>query len=472
MIVPLTVPLEAPAERKSGWAFAVARLKAKTSFQQANSELAAISRRLEQEYPRNNQASEYFALPLRDAMVGNAKPALVMILGAVGLVLMIACVNVANLLLARSLARRREMAVRVALGAGRIRLAAQLSTESLALACIAGICGILVASWGSPALVALVPKAAYVPGITDVRMDAGVLAFTLGICLATALGFGLVSALTVRTETTPGALVGATRVTMGAAARRTASVLVIAEVALAIVLLIGAGLMLRSFSRLLAVDPGFQAGHVMTMNIELPANRYSSIGARRAFFDRAFAAFKNLSGVQNSGAAVVVPLTGNNWTVPFERPEHAIPPGQRPPEVGWQLASGGYFRTLQIPLLAGRLFDGHDMPDGKPVVIISQAIEQRYFPNERAVGRQIKLADFKLEIVGVVGSIRRAELRDEPRADMYFPLEQNPANPITMFIRTTDVKPKRSMALPSVQEHPTGYRSREPPSLKHGRCRT
>ena len=448
VVVPLTVPLEAPAERKSAWTFAVARLKAKASFQQANSELAAISRRLAQEYPRSNEASGYFAVPLRDALVGNTKPALILILGAVGLVLLIACVNVANLLLARSLTRRREMAVRVALGAGRTRLAAQLLAESFALACVAGFAGILVATWGSPALVALVPKAVSVPGLSGVRMDTGVLAFTLGICLATALGCGLISALNVRTETAPGALVGASRITTGLSARRTASVLVIAEVALAVVLLIGAGLMLRSFARLLAVDPGFHADHVITMSIELPADRYSSAGARRAFFDRTFVALRNLPGVKSSGAAVVVPLTGNNWTIPFERPEHAIPAGQRPPEVGWQLASGGYFKTLQIPLLSGRLFDASDLPDGKPVVMISQAIEQRYFPNERAVGRQIKLGDLKLEIVGVVGDIRRAELRDEPRADMYFPLEQNPTGPITMFIRT---EPDPLKVLPLLQ---------------------
>ncbi|HEV3199447.1 MAG TPA: ABC transporter permease [Bryobacteraceae bacterium] len=455
LILPETLPLQAPAERKSGWTFAVARLKPGASFEEAGANLASASRQMEQEYPRSNLGSEYFAVPLRDALVGNTKPALVLMLAAVGVVLLIACANVANLLLARSLARRREMALRVALGAGRLRLVAQLLTESLALAAVAGIAGILIAQWGAHALVALVPKSVSVPGIADVRINGGVLAFALGITVATALVFGVMSALTVRTADTSGALVASGRVSLGAQSRRMASALVAVEVAFAIVLLIGAGLILRSFSRLLALDPGFRGERVMTMDIQMPADRYRDAPARRALYDRVFGGLQALPQVQAAGAAVVVPLTGNNWTVPLERPERPLAPGERPPEVGWQVASGGYFQAMQIPLLAGRLFDRRD-GQGAHSVIVSEAVQKQYFPNERTLGREIKTGDARWEIVGIVGNIRRAGLRDEPRADLYFPFERDPSNQITLFIRTSSDPLE---ALPSMQ---TALRSIEP----------
>jgi len=217
LIEPATIPLQAPAERKSDWTFAIARLKPAISAQQATAHLAAISRRLEQQYPRANQGSEYSAVPLRDALVGNTKPALLLMLAAVSVVLLIACTNVANLLLARSLARRREMALRVALGAARIRLAAQLLTESLALASIAGVAGCIFAIWGAHGLVALVPKSVNLPGMADVHINGLVLAFALGITVATALVFGLVSALTVRMADTACALAASARVCVGPA---------------------------------------------------------------------------------------------------------------------------------------------------------------------------------------------------------------------------------------------------------------
>ncbi|MGH7717700.1 MAG: ABC transporter permease, partial [Gemmatimonadaceae bacterium] len=448
VVVPLTIPLEAPAARKSGWIFALGRLKPNRPVEAAAADLATISRQLESEFPRSNLASEYLPIPLRNALLGNTKPALVLLLAAVGVVLFIACANVANLLLARSLARRREMAVRMALGAGHGRLAAQLLAESLVLSLVAGVVGVAFAHWGARALVTLLPQANNVPALADVRVNGMVLGFTLLIVLATALAFGLVGALSVRSQTAGAALNATSRSTLTPAARRATSMLVVAEVAFAIVLLIGAGLILRSFAGLLAVDPGFRTDNVMTMEVQLPAERYKDGGARDAFYRQAFAQVRGLRGVEEAGAAVVVPLTGNNWTAPFERPEQPVPDGERPPEVGWQLASGGYFKTLEIPLIAGRLFDERDRPGGPPVVIVSEAIQQRFFPNESAVGKQVKLGQTKAEIVGVVGNIRRAGLRDEPRADMYFPFETNPGFGITLFVRT-ESDPER--ALPQLQ---------------------
>ncbi|HKG95404.1 MAG TPA: ABC transporter permease [Gemmatimonadaceae bacterium] len=438
VVVSMSVPLSAPAGRKNGWVFALARLKPGHTLAEAGSNLAAISRQLEREFPQSNQASEYFARSLRTALLGNTRPALLLLSAAVAVVLLIACANVANLLLARALGRRREMSLRMALGAGRGRLAAQLLAESLALSLVAGAAGVVMAHWGARALVALVARqASNVPGLADVRINGAVLGFTLLVTIATALAFGLVAALTVRSQNAAESLGAPARATMSAAARRATSALVVVEVALAVMLLIGAGLILRSFAGLLAVDPGFRTDHVMTMTIQLPADRYRDEGAGDAFYRRAFAALGALPEVREVGAGVVVPLTGNNWTGPFERPEQPVPAGERPPEVGWQAASGGYFRALRIPLLAGRLFDPQlDRPNTPRVVIVSEAVQRRFFPNQSAVGHFVKQGENRLEIVGVVGNVRRAGLRDEPRADMYFAFEQGPGPFVTLFVRT------------------------------------
>jgi len=203
------------------------------------------------------------------------------------------------------------------------------------------------------------------------------------------------------------------------------------------VLLASAGLVLRSFSNLLAVDPGFQTAGVLTLDIGLPPERYREVGALQAFYQRAFEAIRHLPGVDDAGSAVVVPLTGNNWTVPFERQDQPVAAGERPPDVGWQAATGGYFSTLRIPLRAGRLFNEADGPSARPVVIVSEAIQQRFFGGVSAVGRKVKLESEEAEIVGVVGNIRRAALTDEPRADMYFSIEQGPSAAATLFVRTS-----------------------------------
>ncbi|HEX6053872.1 MAG TPA: ABC transporter permease [Gemmatimonadaceae bacterium] len=445
MLVPLTLPTVAPANRRAGWTFAIGRLAPGRTLDDAATNLTLLSRQMETEFPQSNLASEYYPLDLRTALAGNTKPALMLLFAAVGVVLLIACANVANLLLARSLGRRREMSVRLALGAGGTRLAAQLLTESLVLALVASLGGVLMAYWGARALVALLPQSGSVPGLDAVRINGSVLAFTLGIIVLTTIVFGLVSALSVRSQKAVGVLNASRGSSMSPRVRRATSTLVVVEVALAIVLLVGAGLILRSFASLLAVDPGFRTADVMTMTLQLPASRYAERAARDAFYQRAFAEMKSVPGVREVGAAAVTPLTGNNWTAPFERPEQPVPAGERPPEVGWQLASNGYFKALQIPLIDGRLFDERDTPERPAVVIISDAIQKRFFPNERAVGKHVRQGDQTAEIVGVVGNIRRAGLRDEPRADMYFPFETNKPGQISLFVRTSG-NPERSIS--------------------------
>ena len=437
VIIPMSVPLQAPAARKNGWVFAAARLKPGTTIEQAQAELTSISRQLEDAFPAENQGSEYFARTLRDMMFGDTKHALILLLAAVSAVLLIACVNVANLLVARAVGRRQEMAVRVALGAGRSRLVAQSLAESLVLAVVAGGAGVLFANWATPALVSLVPASVNLPGLTDIGVDRAVLAFTAGITLLTTLVFGVISTFGIHVDHAAGALVNPGRVTASGAARRASSVLVVVETALAIVLLMGAGLVLRSFAHLISVDPGFRTDRVLTLDILLPADRYRDAAARSAFYTRAFDGLGRVNGVESAGAATVTPLTGNNWTVPFERADQPVPAGQRAPDVGWQAASAGYFSALGIPLREGRLFAPTDRPGGPTVVIISEAVRDRFFPGESPIGRRIRGGDGGAEIVGVVGNIRRASLTDSPRAEMYFPSEQGPQNSTSLFIRTS-----------------------------------
>jgi putative ABC transport system permease protein len=436
VIVPMPVPDTPPAERKAGWIFSVGRLRPGQTAAGAAAEFASLSAQLELEFPGQNRGSEYYVEPLRDALVGDTKRPLLLLLGAVGFVLLIACANVGNLLLARSLARRQEIAVRMALGAGWRRLAAQIVTEALVLGLAGGVLGVLVAWQAAPALAAMVPASTRVPGLDAVGLNPWVLAFSLVASIAAALLFSAVSCMGIANGEQREALTATRRATMGAGPRRAAAGLVVAEIALAAVLLIGAGLTLRSFANLLNVNPGFRTENVLTMQIGLPSGRYSSPASRHDFYVRAFRQLESLAEVEKAGTAAVTPLTGNNWTVAFERPEHPVAAGERAPDVGWQAASGGYFEALDIPLRAGRLFGPRDAAPAPPVVIISEEIARRFFPGENPVGRQVRGGDGTLEIIGVVGDIRRAALTDTPRADMYFPLEQGPQPSTTLFVRT------------------------------------
>ena len=438
VIVPAQVPAAASAQRRNGWMFAVGRVRAGGTLEAVTAELDALAQDFEREHPEQNEGSRYYAVSLRDELVGDTKRPLIVLLAAVGLVLLIACVNVGNLLLARSLTRHTELALRQALGAGRMRLVAQIMTEGLLLALAGAAVGLVVAWRTVPALVALVPRSTPLPGLDDVGMNPAVMAFALGASVLSALLFSSVACVGLIRNAGRDALSAERRTTAGPGVRRAASTLVAAEVALAVVLLIGAGLTLRSFANLISVDPGFNADGVMTMQLQLPPGRYMQPEARRAAYDRLFEALEALPGVETVGAAAVTPLTGNNWTVPFERTDRPVPRGERAPDVGWQSASSGYFKALSIPLRAGRLFDARDTSTTPIVVIISEGVQRLFFAGENPIGHQIRLdAKTTAEIVGVVGDIRRAALTDAPRAEMYFPFEQQPPPATTLFLRVT-----------------------------------
>jgi putative ABC transport system permease protein len=273
-----------------------------------------------------------------------------------------------------------------------------------------------------------------VPGLDDVSVNPAILLFALSASIVTALLSGSVACLGITRQAA-----GAPRERHGTTAPRArlaASSLVIVEVALAVVLLAGASLTLRSFANQLAVNPGFDPRAVLTVQLALPAGRYDSDDARRAFYTQAFENIRALPGVSDAGAAMVTPLTGNNWTAPLQRVDRPVPAGERPPEVGWQLASRGYFESLRIPLRRGRLFEPADAT-GPPVVIVSQSVADRHFAGEPVLGRRIDLGDVQAEIVGVVGDIRRASLTDAPRADLYFPFERMMTPSTTLFVRSS-----------------------------------
>jgi predicted permease len=431
--IPMTVPVVAPPQRQGGWVKVMGRLKPGQTVASASAELDALSREFADKYPGQNHGTKYYAESLRDALVGDTKQPLLLLLGAVGFVLLIACVNVGNLLLARSLGRTQEMAVRTALGAGWTRLASQIFTEGIVLSLIGGCAGVLLAWQAAPALAALVPDTTQVPAVKTVGLNAPVVLFSVGVSLLSALLFSAVACIGLSNARQRAAL-GSTRGTsMSIGARRAASWLVAGEIALAGVLLVGAGLTLRSLSNLIAVNPGFRIDNVLTLQIALPAARYRSADSVVEFYARAQRALEDLPEVMHAGTAEVVPLTGNNWTVVLDRLDRPQPAGQRPPDVGWQMASAGYFRALDIPLKSGRLFEDRDRLEKITPVIISQALADQYFSNEDPIGIRLKAGSPDgAVIVGVVGNIRRASLTDRPRADMYFP---GPAN--TLFIRAT-----------------------------------
>ncbi len=465
VVAPLKLPATPPRQRQGGWILALGRLRPGQTADAARLEFEALSAEFERLYPEQNRGTQYYVEPLRDALVGDTKRPLLLLLAAVGCVLLIACVNVGNLLLARSLGRRQEMAVRTALGAAWSRLMSQVLVEGLVLALAGGALGVLLAWQLAPALAAMVPQTARVPGLAGVGLNVPVVFFSVAVSLMAALLFGGIACMSLASGEQRSALAVTRGTTMSGSARRAASLLVVAEIALAGILLVGAGLTLRSFANLVAVDPGFRSSNVLTMQLALPVARYPTPQARADLYARAFATLDALPEIEHAGVAAVTPLTGNNWTVPFERVDKPSPAGVKPPDVGWQSSTGGYFQALGIPLKEGRLFEDRDAAVAVPPVIISESITREYFPGESAIGRRLRGGDAELEIVGVVGDIRRAALTDRPRADMYFPFARFSDSQSTLFVKTTG---DPLLALPAVR---TALRALEPNIVVH-RART
>ncbi len=407
---------------------AVGRLAPGASIQSARAEMTTIASRLERQYPLFNTGVGAGANGLQDQLVHNARPALLVLLGAVALVLLVACTNVANLLLSRAVSRRREIAVRSAIGAGRLRILRQLLTESMLLALAGGLAGLAVASLAIEPLIKLAGNS--VPNVGPIELDPQVLWFTLALVLATGLLFGIAPAFqTARLD--PGAILneGARGSTSGAGQRKTRGLLVVAEIALALILLVGAGLLMRSFQRLQDVQPGFTPGNLLIAELPLSQRAHPQSPERMAFFDRVLERARLLPGVRSAGAAAFLPVSGGGSIIHFNI--QARPP-KTPHDyimVGYRPVSPRYLDTLHVPLIKGRLLRDDDTEQRPFVAVVNQAMERRFFPGESAIGKFVQLGTEPdksvpyMQIVGVVGDMKQ-NLATDAKEEMYLPYRQ------------------------------------------------
>ncbi len=388
----------------------VARLKPGVALAQAQAEVETIARRLQALYPKTNAKQSLFLMPLQERLVGNIRLTLLVLLGAVGCVLLIACANVANLLLARAASRQKEIAVRSALGASRGRVVRQLLTESLTLALLGGVGGVLLAKWGVSLLVTL--SAAYVPRVDEIRVNATVFGFTLAVALFTGLLFGLVPALQSARVDLTNSLKEGGRGTGGALRHRTLSLLVVGEIALAVVLLVGAGLLVNSFVRLQQVSPGFDEKNLLTARIDLP-NPYAESEKKTQFFEQLQRRVAALPGVEAVGLVTELPLAQQSADFRYKIEGRANQSSEQVIHADIRAVNHEYFRAMRIPLLKGRNFTEAEVHDNAKVVIISDVLARRFFGDEDPLGKAVRSVlpnEEPKEIIGIVGDVRHRGL--------------------------------------------------------------
>ncbi|HZG54139.1 MAG TPA: ABC transporter permease [Pyrinomonadaceae bacterium] len=427
--------------RRSDFLSVIARLKGGVSVEQASAEMTTIAARLEQQYPETNSGWGVIVQPLHQRFTGDVRPALLMLLGAVGFLLLIACANVANLLLARSSTRLKEIAIRTALGAGRGRIVRQLLTESIVLSLLGGALGLLVAFWGIDALLAISPG--NIPRLESVGIDRQVLLFTLGISLVTGIVFGLAPALTVSNPNLNEMLKESGRSSSeGVRGRRLRNALAVAEIALSLVLLVGAGLLIKSFLRLQDVKPGFNPENLLAAELVLPTSKYAENQQVVNFYDQLLQQLAQQPGVQGVAATSALPLGGGGDVLAFSVEGRALGSTERVPDAESRIISPDYFRTLQIPLRSGRLLDQRDNQQAPRAVLVSETLARKFFPGEDPVGKRItfgnpQAADVQwLNVVGVVGDVRQSGLDEEPYAQVYRSYLQAPRRALTVIVRT------------------------------------
>ncbi|MBX3277644.1 MAG: ABC transporter permease [Acidobacteria bacterium] len=416
---------------------AIARLRDGVSFEQARAEMDAIGARLEREYPDFNTGWGINVVPLHRQITGDIRPALWILFGAVGCVLLIACVNVANLLLARAAVREREMAVRAALGAGRLRIIRQLLTESVVLATAGGLLGLLVARWGMDFLLGLLPEGLL--AIDRVGLDLRVLGFTFAAALLTGVLFGLAPAIiSSRTELHESLKEGG-RASSGGS-RRLRGGLVIAEVAMALVLLAGAGLLIRSFDRLQSVDPGFNARNLLTVRMALPGSKYGEDSKVIGFYRQLIERVRALPGVRAASANAFAPFTGPGSATRFEIVGRPKPAAGQEPTTDVRIIDPDYFHTMGVPLRAGRTFNEAEAVEMRHVVIINETLARQHFPDRNPLGEKLiinmKSENAPCEIVGVVGDVKHTALDAPVREMVYWPHPELAYPLMTLMVRT------------------------------------
>lgn len=424
-----------------GWHFlrVVGRLAPDVTVAGAQQEIDRLTARLAIEYPDSNYGWGAHVRPVLDGMLNRVRPALFTLLGAVGALLLIACVNVANLLLARASGRGREIAVRAALGATPARIVRQLLTESLVLAVLGGAAGWVLALWGLDGLLALAPDG--LPRADDIRLDGAVLLVSTAVMLVCGLGFGLVPAW----QAARVSLVDALKDGRGAGSLRHVRFrqgLVVAEVALALMLLIVSTLLMSSLTRLMSTDPGFRAEGAYSFGLALAPARYPDADAQRRFIDALLERLHAVPGLEAAGAIEIMPFSGNQWTSSLTIGGHPQLAPHEQPVAEYFVATPGYFEALGIPLLRGRRFDAADRDGAHPVVVINRTFAERHFPGEDPIGRRINIANTPetvwREVVGVVGDVRVLELDRPPEPQVYEPYHQYPTPNMGIVVRSAE----------------------------------
>jgi putative ABC transport system permease protein len=428
-------------QRANWYLDVVARLKPGVTQQQAAAEVETLARNLEKQYPNANAKVGITTYPLLEAMVGDVRRSVMILLGAVGFVLLIACANVANLLLARAAARGPEMAVRAALGAGRGRLVAQLLTESVLLSLVGAGLGLLLSVWGVELLKSLEPGG--IPRLDNVGVDATVIVFTIAIALVTGIVFGLVPAFTATRGVSASLKEGGRGAVTSRGGARVRGALVVAELALAVMLLAGAGLLMRSFLKLQSVDPGFKPEQALTFELTLPDARYAEDPQRLAFFDQLLPKLRGLPGVKSASAILGLPLTDLGLIISFDiagRPP--LPPADRP-AMQVRVATPDYFNAVGIPLKRGRALTEDDKEGMPRVLLITESAARQYFPGEDPIGKTILLGWGRGrgrraggEVVGIVGDVKDAGLNTPNAPQVYLPYRQWPVSFMTVVLKT------------------------------------
>jgi len=447
-------PFEFAEGQRGGRAFAIlGRTKPHTSVEQVNAALANLARQNEQDFGGTNQ--EYagraiYVQPLTEFYLGPVRRALFILLGAVGLVLLIACANIANLLLAKSMSRSHEIAIRSAMGASRARIIRQMLIESAVLGLLGGVLGLLIASWGTRGLLNLIPAGTIPPGL-DITMNWQVLLFTLVVSLVTAFIFGLWPAIQgSRTQTREALQTASQRATAGIAARRAQSVLVVAEVALSLILLVMAGLMIRSFAKLTNIDPGMSTANVLSMRINRSPAKSKDGSQNAIFFQQVIDRVKTLPGIEAAGVASHMPFVfTEDWPITVETVANA---GAQTQSIDTRTVSADYFSTMQIPLAGGQFFSAEDGPQSAPLVVVNQAMANRYWANQDPLGKRIKIGSLDSKspwftVKGVVRDSAQSSLDRDTRPEIYFALGQMAGRYRRMNLAVrTSVDPKSTVA--------------------------
>jgi predicted permease len=464
--VPLALNPMASRGRNLRFLSVVGRMNPGVTLPQAQAELEVIARQLENQYPDTNKGYGVSILPLQEQIVGKLRPALLVLIGAVAFVLLIACANVANLTLTRAVLRQKEIAIRLAIGAGRARLIRQLLTESALLSLAGGILGLMLAAWGVDLFRTFGPPD--IPRRDEIAIDGAVLLFTLCVSLFTGLLFGLAPAWKVsRADLTRALNQGGKGSTAGEGHRRYRGALIVSEIALAVILLTGAGLLIKSFSRLLQIDPGFNSSRLLALQLNLPPSKYGEPPQRAAYYQQLEERLRALPGVQSVGAISRLPLFAgdirsgrSNITSDLQLEGVSTSLGDRP-SVDYRIASPSYFQTMGIPLVRGHVFGWQDQPQsekGAPlVVVVNEAMARQFWRNADAVGQRIKVGPTNpespwLTIVGVVGNVRHFGLDSEPRPEVYRPYLVNPMGTPIVVVRTaTDPRAVAAMVRDQVR---------------------